>query len=173
MLSSGVSAQLVESFIGLGSNLGDREAMIRRALARIAAVPGVHAAAGSSLYESAPWGFTAQPAFINAVVRVQTSLGPIQLFLALGQIEKELGRTPTFRWGPREIDLDLLLYGDYEIKRRGLIVPHPSMHERAFVLAPLRELNPEYRFPSGLTIDEALASLGDGQSVKRLEGSVH
>ena len=147
--------------------------MIRRALARVAAMPGVHAADVSSFFESAPWGFTAQPAFINAVVRVQTSLGPVQLFLALGQIEKELGRTSTFRWGPREIDLDLLLYGDREIKRRGLIVPHPSMHERAFVLAPLRELYPEYRSPAGLTIDEVLASLQGEQSVKRLEGSVH
>jgi 2-amino-4-hydroxy-6-hydroxymethyldihydropteridine diphosphokinase len=154
-----MTAELVESYIGLGSNLGDREAMIYRAVDRIVTTPGVRGVVLSSLYHTEPWGFTRQPSFVNAVARVTTTLGPIQLLLILKGIERDLGRTRTFRWGPREIDLDLLLYGNRQIVRPGLVVPHPSMHERAFVLLPLRELWPDYRCPSGCSIDEALAAL--------------
>lgn len=158
---------MVESYVGLGSNLGDRERAIDKALKRLTASPGVHEATCSSLYYSEPWGFTDQPPFVNAVARVTTELGPLQWYCVLRRIEGELGRTRTFRWGPREIDLDLLLYGDQQIQHRGLIVPHPSMHNRAFVLAPLRELWPSYRSPSGTTIDELLAALKHGPGVAR------
>ncbi|HVC34344.1 MAG TPA: 2-amino-4-hydroxy-6-hydroxymethyldihydropteridine diphosphokinase [Chloroflexota bacterium] len=160
---------MVESYIGLGSNLGDREAMIRRAVDRVGAIAGVHRVVCSSLYRSEPWGFSAQPAFVNAVARVTTGLGPLQLLLALKAVERDLGRTPTFHWGPREIDLDLLLYGNLQIDRRGLVVPHVSMHERAFVLAPLRELWPRYRCPDGLAIDEVLTPLLRVQPIVRLD----
>lgn len=158
---------MIESYVGLGSNLGNREEMIREAVRRIAVTPHVHDVTCSSLYDSEPWGFAAQPPFVNAVAGLQTDLGPDQLLIALQRIERGLGRTRTFRWGPREIDLDLLLYGDQQINRRGLIVPHPSMHERAFVLAPLRELRPEYRCPSGQTIGQALAALSSRERVAR------
>jgi len=150
---------MVESYVGLGSNLGDRERTINQAFERLENSPGVSDAACSSLYYSEPWGFVDQPPFVNAVARVSTDLGPMQLYCLLRRIEGELGRTRTFRWGPREIDLDLLLFGDRRINRRGLVVPHPSMHDRAFVLAPLGELWPDYRSPSGQSIDDMLAAL--------------
>lgn len=162
---------MIDSYVGLGSNLGDREGQVTRAMDLLAATPGVHGLSRSSLYESEPWGFLDQPPFVNAVARVMTDLGPLQLFVALRRIESKLGRTPTFRWGPREIDLDLLLYGDCQIRRQGLIVPHPSMHQRVFVLEPLRELRPDYRLPSGVAIDEAIARLADQQKVTRLAES--
>ncbi|MGH2459672.1 MAG: 2-amino-4-hydroxy-6-hydroxymethyldihydropteridine diphosphokinase [Chloroflexota bacterium] len=160
---------MVETYVGLGSNLGDRERMVREAFERLARAPGVHEASCSSLYATEPWGFADQPPFINAVARLTTDLGPVQWFCVLRRIEGDMGRTRTFRWGPREIDLDLLLYGDRQIQRRGLTVPHPSMHQRAFVLAPLHELCPDYRSPSGATIDEMLDALEAGPSVARRE----
>lgn len=159
---------MITSYVGLGSNLGDREQTIRRAFDELTRTPGVSDAACSSLYYSEPWGFVEQPPFVNAVARLSTALGPIELYCALRRIEGLLGRTRTFRWGPREIDLDLLLHGDLQINRRGLIVPHPSMHERAFVLAPLGELFPEYRSPCGSTIAEMLEQLKEGPGVVKL-----
>lgn len=150
---------MIECYIGLGSNRGDRKAMVRQALDRLAATPGIFAVVASSLRCFAPWGFTEQPPFVNAVARLRTELGPVQLLLALKKIERDLGRTPTFRWGPREIDLDLLLYGDCHVRRRGLTVPHPHMHERAFVLDPLRELWPGYRGEARGVADEAAAEV--------------
>ncbi len=162
---------MIDAYVGLGSNLGDRQARVRLAIDLLAATPGIKGLARSYLYESEPWGFRDQPAFVNAVVRVQTDLGPLQLLITLRRIEARVGRTPTFRWGPREIDLDLLLYGDQQISRRGLIVPHPSMHERLFVLVPLRDVCRDYRLPTGQGIDEAIARLGGQQQIWRLAGS--
>ncbi len=158
----------MDCYVGVGSNLGDRSGQVTRAMDLLAVTPGIRWVRRSSLYESEPWGFRDQPSFINAVARVASDLGPLQLLVALRRIESALGRTATFRWGPREIDVDLLLYGDRQIRRRGLIVPHPSMHQRVFVLEPLRELWPDYRLPSGEAIDEAIARLADHQRVTRL-----
>jgi 2-amino-4-hydroxy-6-hydroxymethyldihydropteridine diphosphokinase len=149
----------VRCFIGLGSNLGDRAARLQEAAARLARDPGIRACRLSAIHETEPWGYQEQPAFLNAVAAVDTRYGPVQLLLRLQQLERELGRQRRFRWGPREIDLDLLLYGELRLQRRGLIIPHPSLAERAFVLVPLRELYPDYRHPSGETIDQLLVRL--------------
>lgn len=156
------------AYVGFGSNRGDRRAFIRRAVESLGAAPGVHAVRLSPLYETAPVGYLEQPAFLNAVAEIQTSLGPIQMFLLLKRIEVELGRTPTFHWGPREIDLDLLLHPEGPVLRRGLAVPHPAMFQRAFVLAPLRDLRPDFRDPDGRDLDCLLARL-PGTSVARVE----
>lgn len=160
----------VQAFVGLGSNLGDREGQIRRAIQILASSPGVSDVQVSSLYETAPVGYLEQPPFLNAAVGFRTTLGPIQLLLLLKQIEQRIGRTPTFRWGPREIDLDLLLYGNQRIERRGLSVPHPAMYERAFVLVPLSEIAPEHRDADGRSLDQILDRL-DAAAVRQFSRS--
>lgn len=147
-------------YLGLGANLGDREANIARALA---ALPrhGCRVCAISPLYETEPWGITDQPRFLNAAACIETVLGPHALLDALKTIEKELGRKPSVRYGPRPIDLDILLYADLRIATPRLIVPHAGMLERASVLAPLADIAPEVRHPvTGLTIAEQRARLG-------------
>ena len=131
----------MRAFIGLGSNVGDRLDHLRRAVAELAATDGIEIVATSSVYETDPVG-PPQPDFLNAVVEIETMLGPHDLLARLKEIERIVGRAPTERWGPREIDLDLLLYGDVEIDSETLKVPHPEMFQRAFVVVPLRELDP-------------------------------
>jgi 2-amino-4-hydroxy-6-hydroxymethyldihydropteridine diphosphokinase len=130
-------------FLGLGSNLGDRVAHLRAAVAAVAALGDTRVVAESSLHETAPWGYEAQPAFLNSVVEVRTALSPTALLAALKGIEQALGRTPSFRWGPRVIDIDLLLYGDRRVTLPELVLPHPHLLERPFVCAPLAEIAPE------------------------------
>jgi 2-amino-4-hydroxy-6-hydroxymethyldihydropteridine diphosphokinase len=103
---------------------------------------GVSVVSRSSLYETAPVGETDQPPFLNNAVGVETVLSPRELLAVIKEIEKIIGRTPTYRWGPREIDIDILLYDDLVINEPGLTIPHPRMHERAFVLVPLSEIAP-------------------------------
>lgn len=153
------SAAPVIAYIGLGSNQGDRAAALRRAIGALAALPGVSVDAVSSFYETDPWGNTNQPRFYNAVARISTTLGPRQLLVALKWIERRQGRKPGVRWGQRVIDLDLLLYGDQHVSRTGLEIPHRHMHERAFVLVPLREVFPEYRPPDGRSLSALLDDL--------------
>lgn len=155
------------AYVGLGANLGDRAGNIRRALALLDGAPGVRVDAVSALYETPPWGFTEQPAFLNAAARLETDLGPLQLLIALKAFETSVGREVTFHWGPRVIDLDLLLYDDQRISRRGLEVPHPGMLGRAFVLVPLRDVFPDFRAPDGRAIDTLLAGL-DTAGVRRV-----
>ncbi|MDP2839300.1 MAG: 2-amino-4-hydroxy-6-hydroxymethyldihydropteridine diphosphokinase, partial [Syntrophales bacterium] len=125
---------------GIGANLGDPAAQCRDAVRRVGATPGVCVLRCSSLYRTAPVGPTEQGWFINAVSEVRTDLSPAKLFEALKAIERQMGRTDGPRWGPRVIDLDILLYGQEVIDREGLKIPHPEMHRRRFVLAPLCEL---------------------------------
>lgn len=136
------------AYIGLGSNVGDRTSMLRGALGRLAALGRVDAV--SSLYETEPWGKTDQPLFLNAACALETDLGPEPLLRELLRIEAELGRerSPESRWGPRSIDLDLLLYDERELRLPGLVVPHPRLHERAFALVPLAEIAPEAIHPA-------------------------
>ncbi len=162
-----MSAGDVPAYVGLGSNLGDRAANLARALDLLAATPGVRIVAVSDLHETPPWGYTQQPAFLNAAARLATTLGPRQLLLALKAVERRVGREETFRWGPRVVDLDLLLYSDLRLARRGLEVPHPRLIERAFVLVPLRDVYPEYRGPDGTPIDALIARL-DTSGIRRL-----
>lgn len=131
----------MRSFVGLGSNVGDRLEHLRRAVAELRATDGIELVAASSVYETDPVG-PPQPDFLNAVVQVETTLGPHELLARLKAIERSVGRVPGERWAPREVDLDLLLYGEDVIETDALKVPHPEMYERAFVIVPLRELDP-------------------------------
>lgn len=130
-------------FLGLGSNEGDREENLRGALNRIAGLPGTQVVRVSRFHETPPWGVTDQPAFLNAVAEVRTTLEPEALLRAVKEIERELGRVPTFRWGPRRIDVDLLLHGDRQVRTPELTLPHPFILERPFVREPLAEIAPE------------------------------
>jgi len=143
-----VSARRVRAFLGLGSNLGDRLAHLEEAVRRLARTEGVDVARTSRVYETTPVG-PDQPDFLNAVAEVFTSLPARDLLGTCLAIEDSMGRVRTERWGPRVIDLDLLTYGTDEIDEPDLIVPHPRMHQRAFVLVPLLELEPHPLLPGG------------------------
>jgi 2-amino-4-hydroxy-6-hydroxymethyldihydropteridine diphosphokinase len=141
-------------FVGLGSNLGDREAAIRRASALIGA------RRLSAIVETEPWGLEEQPPFLNAVAELDTELPPRALLDVLLEVERQLGRERVGpRWGPRTIDLDLLVYGDQTIDEPGLVVPHPYLKERRFVLEPLAELAPGLEIPGSGTVRALLAGL--------------
>ena len=142
------------AYVGLGANLGDREATIRRALELLGA------ARVSALIETEPWGYAEQPRFVNAVAELDTDEQPRALLERLLAIERELGRTRKGpRYGPRTIDLDLLLYGDEQLDEPGLVVPHPRLHERAFVLEPLAELAPDLVVPGRGSLKALLSRL--------------
>jgi 2-amino-4-hydroxy-6-hydroxymethyldihydropteridine diphosphokinase len=128
--------------IGIGSNSDDAEANVRRAFERLAETGTV--LARSSLYHTAPWGVTAQAPFVNAAALVDTVLDPHALLAMLQRIEIEAGRVRTFRWGPRVLDLDILAYDDAHVAEAGLTIPHARLHERAFALVPLAEIDPRY-----------------------------
>ena len=153
---------MAEVFIALGSNLGDREANLRDAQAAMA--PAVTIDVRSSVYETRPQYVTDQPPFLNMVVRGTTGLGPKALLGRLKKIETNLGRRPSRRFGPRLIDLDILYYGDKVFNDEVLILPHPRIAERAFVLLPLAEIAPRHRHPvTQRTTAEMLDELGTGQ----------
>lgn len=136
----------VVAYIGIGSNLGDAAGNVRRAISALNDAGCVRRT--SALYRTQPWGRAAQPAFVNAVARLDTLLCARALLETLKRIEVRLGRRPTYRWGPRVIDLDLLLYDDVRIDEPGLVIPHPRLAERAFVIVPLAEvLVPGARVP--------------------------
>ena len=156
------------AFIGLGANLGDPRGQIRAAIGAIASLPTTRLLAQSSLYRSAPIGYAAQPEFLNAVAQVETDLTPRALLDVLLEIELRSGRSRSFANAPRTLDLDLLLYGDSVIGEPGLQVPHPRMHNRAFVLKPLAEIAPDIEIPGRGTIGPLLAACA-GQAVRRLE----
>ena len=148
------------AYVGLGSNLGDREATLRRGVAMLGATRDVEILAVSTLRETDPVGVVDQPRFLNGAVAVETSLGPHELLALLIAIERELGRDRAgVRWGPRTIDLDLLLYGDDVLDEPWLCVPHPLLHERQFVLEPLAELDPELEIPGRGRVSELLTRL--------------
>ncbi|MCK6410552.1 2-amino-4-hydroxy-6-hydroxymethyldihydropteridine diphosphokinase [Thauera sp.] len=135
------------AYIAFGANLGDPAAAFTRAQARLDELPGTRVIAHSALYRSAPVGVIGQPDYINAVIAVDTTLAPRPLLDALLAIEHDCGRTRDFPLAPRTMDLDLLLHGDAVIDEPGLQVPHPRMHERAFVLRPLAEIDPAASIP--------------------------
>lgn len=127
-------------FIGLGSNLGDRRANILEALRLLHSMPGVTVLRVSSLYRSEPWGVTDQPDFLNLVAEVATSRNPREMLDACREVERRMGRVRERRWGPRNIDVDILLFDELKFEEEDLIIPHPRMWERDFVVVPLREL---------------------------------
>lgn len=132
-------------FLSLGSNLGDRQKNLIAVENLLP--PQVIVKERSPIYETEPWGYQEQPRFLNQVLSVTTSLSPWDLLTYLNDIEKSIGRKPSFRYGPREVDIDVLLYGDQEIVQENLIIPHERLTERAFVLAPLADLAPELILP--------------------------
>jgi 2-amino-4-hydroxy-6-hydroxymethyldihydropteridine diphosphokinase len=145
-------------YLGLGSNLGDRRGYLDAAAAALP--PAASVLRRSPIYETAPWGYLDQPAFLNQVFEAETSLEPLELLSKLKEIESKLGRQARFRNGPREIDIDILLYDDLVLNEGSLQIPHPRLHERAFMLAPLADLEPGLKIP-GLehTMHDYLAQL--------------
>ncbi len=135
----------VEIILGLGSNLGDREANLASVLLELP--PEVLVRDVSSIYRTTPWGYYDQPDFYNQVISASTTLTPRELLGHLKQIEKRIGRTPTFRYGPRQVDIDILFYGDQVVEEEDLVIPHPRLEERAFVLIPLQEIMPDLILP--------------------------
>lgn len=144
------------AFIGLGSNLEDPRSQLLRALAELGELPDTRLIAHSSLYRSAPMGYPDQPEFVNAVAKIGTSLTPQSLLQALLQIEHRHGRERTFRYAPRILDLDVLLYDDVQLHEHGLTIPHPQMHLRTFVLQPLLEIAPDCNIPALGSAQQAL-----------------
>lgn len=140
---SGGEGQIVRAYLGLGGNIGDPAAAMRTALAALDSHEGVVVVAVSSLYQTPPWGMTDQPDFFNAVAALDTTLGAHALLALCLSTERALKRIRAERWGPRLIDMDILLFGNERHEEDGLHVPHPRMLERAFVMAPLAEIAPE------------------------------
>lgn len=130
-------------YIALGSNLGDRTAQLRAALAELEALDGVSVLACSHGYETAPVGVLDQPAFLNMAAAIETDLAPLEMLDAVKEIERRIGRQPRDKWGPREIDIDLILWGEQQVDTDRLRLPHPEFRQRAFVLVPLAEIAPE------------------------------
>ena len=149
---------MARAYLGIGSNLGDRETTIRQALALLA--KRVDVVAVSSLRETEPWGYADQPPFLNGAAAVDATLPARELLEVLFEVERELGRTRDGpRFGPRTIDLDLLLYGAEVVEKPGLTVPHPRLHERRFVLEPLGELAPGLVVPGRGAVESLLAGV--------------
>ena len=133
---------MTRAAIGLGSNEGDAAAHVRHGFRCLAELGTL--VARSALYRSPPWGVAEQPPFVNAAALVETALAPRALLAALQRIEREAGRVPTYRWGPRVLDLDILTYGDERLDEPGLTIPHARLNERAFALVPLAEIDPRF-----------------------------
>jgi 2-amino-4-hydroxy-6-hydroxymethyldihydropteridine diphosphokinase len=147
------------AFLGLGSNLGDRRKQLAQALRKLGDDPAIAIVRGSSVYETKPVGMVDQPDFLNMVVQVETSCAPLALLSVCLGIEAGLGRERRQRWGPRTIDLDILLYDQVKLNDERLVLPHPRMHERSFVLSPLAEIAPELQL-RGKTVREAALGVG-------------
>jgi 2-amino-4-hydroxy-6-hydroxymethyldihydropteridine diphosphokinase len=158
---------VTRAYIGIGSNLDQPQAQVMRAFDELAELPGTRLSGRSSLYRSAPLGHAAQPDFINAVAALDTELDAEALLRALQAIEARHGRRRSFRNAPRTLDLDLLLHGDTRIDGPELTVPHPRMHERAFVLHPLREIAPQVGIPGHGSIGQCLKACAE-QKLERI-----
>lgn len=155
------------AYLGLGANVGDPQKSLSQALRELAKHPKIQLIQASSLYRTAPVGVLDQPDFLNAVVQIETALDPDALMTAMLGVEKKLGRVRTKRWGPRVIDIDVLLYGARQIETPLITAPHPRMHERAFVMTPLAEIAPDLRIPGDTKSAVQIASeLPDKKSVK-------
>ena len=161
----------MRAYVALGSNLGDPVAQLRTGARALGELPGSRLVRGSSLYRSAPVGLADQPDFINAVCEIDTSLMARDLMQALLAIETANGRVRDVPGGPRTLDLDLLLYGELVCQETGLILPHPRLHERAFVLYPLAEIAPGLGIPGHGRVEALLAGCA-GQTIERLAAGI-
>jgi 2-amino-4-hydroxy-6-hydroxymethyldihydropteridine diphosphokinase len=157
------------AYIGIGSNLGDKLNHCEKAISEISRIDRHKLLAKSSLFKTQPIGHASQDWFVNGVIKIETDLEPPELFRTLKTIESRLGRTKTFRWGPRTIDLDLLFFDDIEIHTEELQIPHPQIQNRQFVLVPLAEIDRHLIHPVfKKTIQELLNNLKEDQGVERL-----
>lgn len=152
---------MTTAYLGLGSNLGDREANINRALVELVRTAGCSLIKVSSLYETKPVGITEQPDFYNIAVAIETDLAPKELLRRLKEVERKAGREKTFKWGPRVIDIDILLYDEISVAEDNLEIPHPEMQHRAFALTPLSEIAPSAKHPAtGRTVRQMSEDIG-------------
>ena len=166
----------VTGYLGLGGNLGDRLAALTEALALLDATPGLRLVSCSSVYETEPWGVTEQPAFLNLAAGFETTLSPTDLLAAGQSVEQAVGRTETYRWGPRVIDVDILLYGDEVVNSAelDLQIPHARLRERAFVLVPLAEIASDATLPpDGAMVRQLLADVDGKDGVLRWGNAPH
>ncbi len=141
-----IPGEKIKIFLSLGSNLGDKKANLSKCRENLQK-EGIKIHKTSSLYLTPPWGKTDQPEFLNQVIEAETTLSPRELLSLIKKIEKEMGRKSRGKWGPRIIDIDILFYGDKIIEEENLVIPHPLITERAFVLVPLHEIAPEFLHP--------------------------
>jgi 2-amino-4-hydroxy-6-hydroxymethyldihydropteridine diphosphokinase len=154
-------------FLGLGSNVGDRHRFMQRALMEVNLLPGLNIVWTSGVYESDPYGKIDQPKFLNACVEVETALSPPELLVHLKEVEQRIGRSTSERWGPREIDIDILVYDGVVYTDEQVTVPHPDLEQRRFVLVPLKEIAADLVHPvSGLTVEELAAVCADHGAIK-------
>jgi 2-amino-4-hydroxy-6-hydroxymethyldihydropteridine diphosphokinase len=154
-------------YLSLGTNIGDREVFLQEAVQLLSQKEKMHIEAVSSIYETDPVGFTEQPPFLNIVLKAKTSFSALEMLGVCMEIENELGRKREIRWGPRTIDLDILLYNHDNIKSENLIIPHPRMKERAFVLIPLAEIDATIEIPdTGMPLEQYLHYLQGREGVK-------
>jgi len=159
---------LERCFIGLGTNLGNKEANLKTAILMLDNKGTIWVKKVAPFYQTAPWGYPEQDWFINTVVEIETTLSPHQLLNVLLNVEEKMGRLRNLRWGPRIIDLDLLTYGSAIINRPGLVIPHPRMTKRAFVLVPLADLDPDLVIPGHGSVIDLTKEINKLQDVKRL-----
>jgi 2-amino-4-hydroxy-6-hydroxymethyldihydropteridine diphosphokinase len=152
---------MARAYIGLGSNLGDQLVNLKKAIKLINQIEGTEVIVVSPVYLTEPVGYEDQPWFYNCVAGIATELTPEQLLAALQGIENRLGRVRTVRWGPRTVDLDILLYGSLQVESEELTIPHPRMRERAFVMVPLADIAPNEKFADGETVETVRNRLGE------------
>jgi 2-amino-4-hydroxy-6-hydroxymethyldihydropteridine diphosphokinase len=152
-------------FLGLGSNMGDKKYYLDGAVKSLREIEGINVTAISSYYETEPFGVKDQPFFLNAVVEIETDISPRKLLQLIHKIEKEYDRVRKKRWGPRTLDIDILLYDDINISEPDLIIPHLYLEKRIFVLEPLAELEPDFILPSGRKIKDVIRELKNSDGV--------
>lgn len=168
----GTTRRVEFAFLGLGGNLGDRMATLQRAVDLLHADARTRVDAVSSLYETRPVGGPEQEDFLNLAVRVATRRTPRALLALCNDVERALGRVRRERWGPRTVDLDILLYGDRVVRRRDLRIPHPRLAERAFALVPLLEVAPGQRLPDGRSLPSLVAALAPLEGIRAVGSQI-
>ncbi len=167
------TGNLADVFLGLGSNVGDREAYLKASREAVNKLKKTTIIRSSSIYETEPWGIEKQSPFLNQIIEIETELTPLELFAACQNIEIKLKRRKTEKWGPREIDIDLLLYGEFVIDNEKIQIPHPRLSERRFVLIPLSEIAPKLKVPGLERSVEALLDVCPDRGVVKFYREFH